>query len=130
MLHIEKPPLMLRRFASSSTSRATLAQTLFPQAVAPELLVGAAANPKAYFVPKTLRKNWPVYTLYRRNTVFTEVRKVLGNVAQFKRDLLRALPQVADAKTVRIVAPLNRIEVRGNFAKEIRQLLDQELGKQ
>ena len=52
-------------------------------------------KPASYHVPRTHLGNLPVYKSYRSQAVFTDIKRVQGNVVQLRNDLQQLLPDVS-----------------------------------
>ncbi|CAK9441226.1 mitochondrial 54S ribosomal protein mL49 [Lodderomyces beijingensis] len=79
---------------------------------------------KNYFIPKTRFSHWPVYIKTSNSTkVVTEIKRVQGDIHQFKRDLLRYNEE--------FVISMNQaagiVNIKGDHVDEVKSLLDREI---
>lgn len=100
---------------------------LFPPANAvdqSELVGQNNFGSRSYFIERSRVGNIPVYVDYRGggNKIVTEIRKIQGNAVELKKDLQAKLPLIPE-KNWRVIPQSNKIEVKGNYAFEIKNVL-------
>ncbi|ODQ77568.1 hypothetical protein BABINDRAFT_163305 [Babjeviella inositovora NRRL Y-12698] len=102
---------------------------LFPalENVKPTELAGATNfGKRSYFVGKTNKKNWPVYVKYQHETAYTWIRRIKGDTAQFKADLLKNLPKNM-AQHVKLQTTSNKIVIKGTHKTTLNKLFNKYL---
>lgn len=76
-----------------------------------------------YFIHKTKFGHWPVYKKVQNTKITTEVKRVQGDVRQFKEDLLSTLPHIQPHNiTVNKVA--GYVNIKGDVVQEVMRVLD------
>ena len=114
--------------AAAAAVPKTKSSLLFPSLASlnPETdLVGSkliGGKSKTYFVKRTTEGNLPVYKTIKRQAIFTDVRRVEGDIIQLRNDIQALFPQIEknqysclmDSKTIRI---------KGDLTKELKKLL-------
>lgn len=113
---------MLRTRASvrfSSTS-------IFPKLsdVKPEQLLGKEFGGKAhtYHVSRTSLGHLPVYKDVKSKAIYTEIRKIQGDIVQLRNDLQNALPHI-EKNDFKCVMQSLKIIIKGDHKLRITQLL-------
>ncbi|KAG0679998.1 hypothetical protein C6P40_003982 [Pichia californica] len=84
------------------------------------------AKPKlaSYHIPRTHQGNLPVYKTYRSQTVYTDIKRVQGNVVQLRNDLQDLLPEINKAHfnchTIN-----GSLRIKGDHSSEIKKILSE-----
>ncbi|RCK66863.1 54S ribosomal protein IMG2, mitochondrial [Candida viswanathii] len=80
----------------------------------------------SYHIPKTKFKHWPVYLKVSNTRRTTEIRKIQGDIVQFKNDLLKVLEDGDKLKTS-LNTTAGIVNIKGDYVKEVKALFDQHL---
>lgn len=117
--------LTSRRF-SSSISQARLSRIIpsIDRITGEDLYKGIPF--KKYFLDRTSKGNLPIYKTYRSQAVYTDVRKIRGDIVQLRNDLQAALPDVPK-KNFTCVMSSKTIKIKGDVASRLKELLNNEL---
>lgn len=91
---------------------------------AADVFVKPALN--SYSLLRTSQGNLPVYRTFRSQNVWTDVKRVQGNVVSFRNDLQAAL--AAEGVSVKkedfiCVLGSNTLKIRGDYSKLLHKLL-------
>lgn len=78
----------------------------------------------SYHIPRTHQGNLPVYKTYRSQAVYTDIKRVQGNVVQLRNDLQQLLPEISKANfnchTVN-----GSLRIKGDHSAAIKEILAQ-----
>ncbi|GAV48940.1 hypothetical protein ZYGR_0N03450 [Zygosaccharomyces rouxii] len=87
-------------------------------------LVGSDSFSKdKYYVERSATGNLPVYIDVKNGgNVFTELRKIHGNVMKLRNDLQEQLPHIPK-QNWKCVVQSNKIVIKGDFAQEVKRVL-------
>ncbi|KAK6463638.1 mitochondrial large subunit ribosomal protein-domain-containing protein [Scheffersomyces coipomensis] len=75
---------------------------------------------KNYSIEKTKFKHWPVYLKVQNTKLTTEVKRIKGDLAQFKTDLLSINPDLK----ITVNQTYGYANIKGNVVDEIKQYFD------
>jgi large subunit ribosomal protein L49 len=78
---------------------------------------------KSYFVPRTSQGNLPVYKTYRSQAVYTDIKRIQGNVVQFRNDLQELLPQIKK-ENFNCHVINGSLRIKGDHSQIIKEILD------
>lgn len=78
---------------------------------------------KNYHIAKTKFGYWPVYKKVQNTKITTEIKRIKGDLDQFKVDLLKQLPQI-QAKNVVVNKHAGYVNVRGDVVDEVNEVLN------
>ena len=78
----------------------------------------------AYHVPRTHLGNLPVYKTYRSQAVYTDIKRVQGNVVQLRNDLQQLLPHV-DRSNFNCHTISGSLRIKGDHTLAVKELLAQ-----
>ncbi|KAK6459302.1 60S ribosomal protein [Scheffersomyces xylosifermentans] len=78
---------------------------------------------KNYFIQKTQYKHWPVYLKVQNTKLTTEIKRIKGDVSQFKKDLLALNPTLQ----ITVNNTAGYVNIKGNVVDEIKEYFDKEL---
>ncbi|ODV69825.1 hypothetical protein HYPBUDRAFT_159649 [Hyphopichia burtonii NRRL Y-1933] len=76
-----------------------------------------------YNIKKTKYGHWPVYRVVQNTRVLTEIKRVEGDVEEFKNDLLAKLPHIQD-KYVTVNKKAGQLKIKGDFIDSIKEVFD------
>lgn len=84
--------------------------------------LNATSSPVWYFVERTRAGNLPVYTDYNNaGGVWTEVRKITGNVGALRNDIKKVLN--LEKKDIWVQDASKRIIIKGNHSQAVKEYL-------
>ncbi|AEY97250.1 FAER262Cp [Eremothecium gossypii FDAG1] len=99
--------------------------SVFPRAsdISLDQLPGASNfGRKTYSVARSSTGNLPVYSEYKSGKVYTEVRKISGDIIQLRDDLQQRLPKIPrDSWTV--IMQSKKLLIKGYYVREIKHVL-------
>ncbi|AGO12600.1 AaceriAER262Cp [[Ashbya] aceris (nom. inval.)] len=99
--------------------------SVFPRAadISLDQLPGASGfGRKTYSVARSSTGNLPVYSEYKSGKVYTEVRKISGDIIQLRNDLQQRLPKIPrDSWTV--IMQSKKLLIKGYYVREIKHVL-------
>lgn len=84
-------------------------------------------QPTDYFLKRTSNGNLPIYKTLRSQAVWTDVKRVEGNIVSFRNDLQQALAahNVAyDEPDFFCLTQSNTLRIKGDYVKEISKILE------
>ncbi|VEU21471.1 DEKNAAC102229 [Brettanomyces naardenensis] len=81
---------------------------------------------KRYFLERTSKGNLPIYKTYKSQAVYTEVKRVRGDIVQLRNDLQALLPDL-DKKNFTCVMQSKTIRIKGDVSQQLKGLLEKEL---
>ncbi|CCE64434.1 hypothetical protein TPHA_0H02300 [Tetrapisispora phaffii CBS 4417] len=93
--------------------------------ILPTDLVGSKVfNSKQYFIERSATGNLPIYSEYKKagHVAYTEIRKIHGNVLQFRKELQNAVPSI-DPDSFSIRQQANKLIIKGNHTDLLKKLL-------
>lgn len=79
-----------------------------------------------YSLTKTKFGHWPVYKKVQNTKVTTEIKRIKGDIVQFKNDLLQAYPEL-DKKQVSINQLAGYVNIKGDRVDIIKQIFEQHI---
>lgn len=79
-----------------------------------------------YFIQKTKFGHWPVYKKVQNTKITTEIKRIQGDLHQFKADLLATVPSL-EAKNVTVNLSAGYVNVRGDVVDEIKSALEEKV---
>ncbi|AWU73478.1 uncharacterized protein C5L36_0A00860 [Pichia kudriavzevii] len=115
--------LTLYRMSTISSSVVARLSKVLPSLDSISVAQLTAKPPLAsYSLPRTSKGNLPIYRTIRSQAVYTEIKRVQGNVVSFRNDLQTLLPHIPKEKySCRTINGCLRI--KGDFKDEILELL-------
>lgn len=87
-------------------------------------LVNSNFGKGTYFVHKTQFGHWPVYKKVQNTKITTEIKRIQGDVHQFKADLLSAMSGFP-AKNITVNSVAGYVNVKGDRVQQVMQILDE-----
>lgn len=82
---------------------------------------------KNYYIAKTKFGYWPVYKKVQNTKITTEIKRIKGDLDQFKSDLLKQLPHI-QAKNVVVNKHAGYVNVKGDVVEEINEVFNSQIG--
>ncbi|CAK7892886.1 54S ribosomal protein Img2p, mitochondrial [[Candida] anglica] len=79
-----------------------------------------------YYISKTKFGHWPVYLKIQNTKITTEIKKLQGDVHQFKADLLKAIPGL-DEGHVTVNSHAGYVNVKGDLVQLIKQVFNEKI---
>lgn len=76
-----------------------------------------------YHIQKTKFQHWPVYLKIQNTKIQTEVKRIKGDVIQFKKDLLKLNPDLEIAVNPQV----GYVNIKGDRVQEIKTYFDKHL---
>lgn len=81
---------------------------------------------KNYHISKTKFGEWPVYKKIQNTKVTTEVKRIKGDLDQFKKDLTNACSFI-NAQNVTINKKAGYLNIKGDVVEKVKRSLDESL---
>ena len=81
---------------------------------------------KNYFIERTKYGHWPVYKKIQNTKTTTEIKRIKGDIDQFKRDLMRVYPVLSQEK-VTINRTAGYVNIKGDYVDEIKSIFSTEI---
>lgn len=78
----------------------------------------------SYHLPRTSQGNLPVYRTLRSQAMYTDVKRVQGNVVQFRNELQEQLPHIPKQNFVCHTVS-GTLKIKGDHLLEVKKALDQ-----
>lgn len=78
---------------------------------------------KTYAISKSKFKQWPVYLKIQNTKITTEVKRIKGDLNQFKLDLLKINPNFQITVNQRI----GYVNIKGDVVEQLKQKFDENL---
>lgn len=76
----------------------------------------------SYYIPRTHQGNLPVYKTYRSQAVYTDIKRVHGNIVQLRNDLQALLPEINKSNfNCRTVS--GSLRIKGDYTIAIKKIL-------
>lgn len=93
--------------------------------ISPKELPNYESDNRAYYLSKTKFGHWPVYKKVQNTKITTEIKRISGNIIQFKQDLIKLakLPP----KNVTMNQTAQYVNVKGDVVDKIKQLFDKHI---
>lgn len=79
-----------------------------------------------YYIGKSKFGHWPVYKKVQNTKTTTEIKRIQGDVNQFKRDLLACVPAL-EAKHVTVNLTAGYVNVKGDVVDQIKAVLEEKV---
>ncbi|ODV79031.1 60S ribosomal protein [Suhomyces tanzawaensis NRRL Y-17324] len=76
-----------------------------------------------YSITKTKFKHWPVYLKIQNTKISTEVKRIQGDVVQFKNDLLALNPNLE----ITVNQNIGYVNIKGDVVNEIKKYFDENI---
>lgn len=87
--------------------------------------ITAFGHNKTYNLQRTKYNKLPIYTEYKHvDVVFTEIRKIQGDIIQLRNDIQQILPDVKKDR-YRVLMESKKILIKGNYKQELEQVFSQ-----
>lgn len=80
-----------------------------------------------YYIAKTKFGYWPVYKKVQNTKITTEIKRIKGDLDQFKADLLKQLPRL-QANNVVVNKHAGYVNVKGDVVEEINEVFNNQIG--
>lgn len=77
-----------------------------------------------YAIPQTKFKHWPVYLKIQNTKITTEIKRIQGDINQFKSDLLALNPKLE----ITVNSTVGYVNVKGNVVDEVKEYLEKYVG--
>ncbi|EER33387.1 conserved hypothetical protein [Candida tropicalis MYA-3404] len=77
-----------------------------------------------YFIPKSKYNHWPVYLKISNTKQITEIRKIKGDLIQFRSDLLKLIGDDSVKLETTMNTTAGILNIKGNVVKEVKEVLD------
>lgn len=81
---------------------------------------------KNYFLEKTSKGNLPIYKTYRSQAVYTDIKRVHGDIVQLRNDIQTALPDIPK-KNFTCIMQSKTIKIKGDVSRRLKEILGKEL---
>lgn len=75
-----------------------------------------------YYIQRTSKGNLPIYKTYRSQCVYTDIKRVQGDIVQLRNDLQALLPDI-EKKNFTCVMDSKTIKIKGDVSKRLKELL-------
>lgn len=79
-----------------------------------------------YSISKTKYGHWPVYKKVQNTKVTTEIKRIEGDIDQFKMDLLNAYPGLK-AENVTVNKTAGYVNVKGDLVDGVKQIFTENI---
>lgn len=79
-----------------------------------------------YSICKTKYGHWPVYKKVQNTKVTTEIKRIRGDIEQFKNDLLQAHPELKP-ENVMVNKVAGYVNVKGDVVEDIKQIFTENI---
>lgn len=76
---------------------------------------------KNYFIERTKYGHWPVYKKIQNTKITTEIKRIKGDIDQFKRDLMRAYPELPQER-VTVNRTAGYVNIKGDWVDDIKSI--------
>lgn len=87
--------------------------------------VNAFGHNKTYNLQRTRYNKLPIYTEYKHcDVVYTEIRKIQGDIVQLRNDIQQIIPDVKKDH-FRVLMESKKILIKGNYKKELEQVFSE-----
>lgn len=120
-----RPTLLLLKSVRVATPQAPLALYEFPALLAIKVseLVNNGFGVNNYHIKKTKYGHWPVYKKVQNTKITTEIKRLSGDLAQFKRDLIKAIGVPKEHVVVNHTA--GYVNVKGDVVRQVTRAFDE-----
>lgn len=81
---------------------------------------------KNYAIKKTAYGHWPVYKKIQNTKITTEIKRLDGDLGQFKKDLLEALPDLQPQNVV-INKSAGYVNIKGDVVEKVKDVFSKSL---
>lgn len=81
---------------------------------------------KNYYIPKTKFGHWPVYLRIQNTKITTEIKRLKGDLTQFKADLLESVPGL-DARHISVNEQTGNVNVKGDLVDILKEVFTQKV---
>ncbi|ODV95917.1 hypothetical protein PACTADRAFT_49352 [Pachysolen tannophilus NRRL Y-2460] len=79
-------------------------------------------NTKTYHVSRSKFNHLPVYKTIKSKNIYTEIRKIKGDIVSFRNDLQESLPYI-DKNAFKCVMESKKILIKGDFTDDVKNIL-------
>lgn len=79
-----------------------------------------------YSISKTKYGHWPVYKKVQNTKVTTEIKRIKGDIEQFKNDLLQAHP-LLKPENIMVNKVAGYVNVKGDVVEDIKQIFTENI---
>lgn len=77
----------------------------------------------SYHIPRTHQGNLPVYKTYRSQAVYTDIKRVQGNVVQLRNDLQELLPEI-NKSNFSCITTSGSLRIKGDHTAVVKDILN------
>lgn len=81
---------------------------------------------KNYYIPKTKFGHWPVYLKVQNTKITTEIKRLQGDLNQFKLDILSAVPGL-DQSHITVNQHAGYVNIRGDLVNLIKNIFNEKV---
>lgn len=113
----------IRTVFTSTTSQERLIKVLPSLESITPVQLGTKTTRGSYFLPRTSKGNVPVYRTYRSQAVYTDVKRVQGDIIQLRNDIQTLFPNM-DKSRFTCCMQSKTIKIKGNIVKELTAALE------
>ncbi|KAH3676425.1 hypothetical protein WICMUC_002056 [Wickerhamomyces mucosus] len=120
----------IRLYSVEASAKASINKKLFPKLndITAEDLGNSSKLEKTfgfgtYHLERSSFRNLPIYIEYKaNNVVYTEIRKIKGDIIQFRNDLQQILPDVPK-NNFKVVMESKKILIKGTHKEKLNEIL-------